>query len=116
MDGDELQIEPSLRYLSDDQRIHLLTGLYYFNKDQDEEIDGLGTFRDETTTASAYGELTYAVTPAVDVTATARYETEDRKRHGGNAPRFALAFDESYQTFCRNCHWHGRRTVRIRTE
>ncbi len=106
IDGSELQIEPAIRYQSDNERVRSLVGIRYFNKEQDDKISGMGDFSDQTTTHSVYAEVMFAVTPSVDLTATGRYEKEDRYRKGGDLivnPTYSLDYriklDKSYDAF-----------------
>ncbi|WP_139159034.1 TonB-dependent receptor [Vibrio sonorensis] len=106
IDGEEFQIEPSIRYRSDDQKLRALAGLRYFSNEQAEDVKGTGRYRDETKTASAYLELFYALSNSLDVTFTGRYEREDRYRKGGDLVPgrrgdldFRVSLDETYSDF-----------------
>lgn len=84
--GKEVHVEPVVRFGGADSRLHGLAGLRYFHAKQDEFVNIFGgaTFKDKTDTNSAFAELTYALTPQVDVTAASRLEREHRKRNGGS--------------------------------
>lgn len=98
IDGREFQVEPLVRFASGDLRG--LAGLRYFHSSQDEFVNlyGGSTFDDETTTASAFAEATYALRPDLDLTLSGRLEREHRRRQGGSAT-VKVDFDETYTTF-----------------
>lgn len=98
IDGHEFQVEPLLRFRSDSVRG--LAGLRYFHSSQDEFVNlyGGSTFVDETTTAAAFAELTYALRPELDLTLSGRLEREERQRQGGSST-VRVDFDETYTTF-----------------
>lgn len=98
IDGREFQVEPLVRFDAGDLRG--LAGLRYFHSTQDEFVNlyGGSTFDDETTTASAFAEATYALRPQLDVTLSARMEREHRRRKGGSAT-VRVDHDETYDTF-----------------
>lgn len=100
IDGKEFQIEPLIRFRSEDEKIKGLAGLRYFRSWQDESVNiyGGSTFDDKTETASAFGEITYALLPNVDVTVAARIEREHRDRDGGSQS-VAIDFDKTYNAF-----------------
>jgi len=100
IEGDETVIQPLLRLNSGDQHLSGFIGAYIFRSEQDEEIDlfGGGTFRDETDSDAILAELTWQFTPAIDITLGARYEQEDRYRVGGAGP-MQLDFSDSYSEF-----------------
>lgn len=100
IDGSEVHVEPVAHFGGPDSRLHGLAGLRYFDASQDESvyIFGGSTFKDATRTSSAYAELTYALTPEVDVTAASRLEREHRQRIGGSKS-VRLDFDETYDVF-----------------
>lgn len=99
MNGKEWSIEPRLRFGSSDDRFSgFIAGLIY-RTEQDEEIDIFDSyFNDSTDTNAVFGEVQFRPTPAVGVTLAARYESEHRKRFGGNEP-FATAFDRKFNAF-----------------
>lgn len=68
IDGREVHVEPVAHFGTADSTLRGLAGVRYFDASQDESvyIFGGSTFTDDTRTRSAYGELTYAVTPQVD--------------------------------------------------
>ncbi|MGD9824611.1 TonB-dependent receptor [Desulfobacter sp.] len=109
IDGDEFQVEPLLRYTGDGSLVRTLFGLRYFNASQDEFVNiyGGSTFDDETETASAFGEITYAVIPRVEVTVGGRFEHEHHERkgggqglnYGGTIYNVQVDFDETYSVF-----------------
>lgn len=98
--GKEVHVEPVVRFGGADSRLHGLAGLRYFHAKQDEFVNIFGgaTFKDKTDTNSAFAELTYALTPQVDVTAASRLEREHRKRNGGSQA-VRIDFDETYTVF-----------------
>ncbi|WP_409076236.1 TonB-dependent receptor (plasmid) [Pantoea sp. C3] len=100
IEGHEVAFEPTVHFGGVDSRLRGLAGLRYFDASQDESVYLFGgtTFRDETHTSSAYAELSYAVTPQVELTAASRLEREHRRRVGGsNTVR--VDFDETYNVF-----------------
>ncbi|HAT4519450.1 MULTISPECIES: TonB-dependent receptor [Serratia] len=98
--GKEVHVEPVVRFGGADSRLHGLAGLRYFHAKQDEFVNIFGgaTFKDKTDTNSAFAELTYALTPQVDVTAASRLEREHRQRNGGSQA-VRIDFDETYTVF-----------------
>ena len=100
IDGSEVHVEPVVHFGNSDSRLRGFAGLRYFDASQDESIYIFGgsTFTDDTRTSSAYGELTWAVTPQVDITTSTRLEREHRKRLGGSQ-RVHIDFDETYNVF-----------------
>ena len=100
IDGQEVHVEPVVRFGGADSRLHGLAGLRYFHGTQDEFVNIFGgsTFKDKTDTHSAFAELTYALTPQVDVTAASRLEREHRRRDGGSQA-VRIDFDETYTVF-----------------
>ena len=100
IDGSEVHVEPVVHFGNSDntcglcritlfRRPHGMSRFYIF---------GGSTFTDDTRTSSAYGELTTAVTPQVDITTSTRLEREHRKRLGGSQ-RVHIDFDETYNVF-----------------
>ncbi|KGY14044.1 ligand-gated channel protein [Vibrio tubiashii] len=82
-DGDELHIEPLMRYHSADDRLTALFGARYFKLSQDDtftSVQGTSPMNGETETHSAFAEATYSVTPQVAITLAARFEKEQKKR------------------------------------
>lgn len=100
IDGREVHVEPVAHFGTADSTFRGLAGLRYFDASQDESvyIFGGSTFTDDTRTSSAYGELTYAVTPQVDITGSSRVESEHRKRIGGSKT-VRVDLDETYNVF-----------------
>lgn len=96
--GKEYHVEPSLRYLSDSEQLDLLVGARYFSNSQDDFIDGMGTYEDETKTQSVYLQAIYSLSQSLVLTAVGRYESEKRFRQGG-AGMFALELDKTYDDF-----------------
>ncbi|USD64501.1 TonB-dependent receptor [Vibrio sp. SCSIO 43136] len=96
--GKEYHIEPSLRYISDSEVLDLLVGARYFSNDQDDFIDGMGSYEDYTKTRSVYLQTIYNLSPNLVLTAVGRYESEKRFREGGTGP-FALELDKTYNNF-----------------
>lgn len=98
--GHELQVEPSVHFGDRDTVVRGLAGLRYFDASQDEYVYLFGgsTFEDKTKTASAYGELTYSLTPTIDLTGSSRLEREHRTRNGGSGS-VRLDFDDTYNVF-----------------
>lgn len=100
IDGREVHVEPIAHFGNPNSTLRGFAGLRYFDASQNESvyIFGGSTFTDDTRTSSAYGELTWAVSPKVDITASSRLEQEHRKRIGGsNSVRIDL--DETYNVF-----------------
>lgn len=99
IDGKEFQTEPLARFGTKEDRWKGLIGARYFHVSQDEYVNLLGgsKFRDKTETLSAFGELTWAATPHIDITAGSRIEREHRYRKGGNTRK--VDFDETYDVF-----------------
>ncbi|MGK9174586.1 TonB-dependent receptor [Yokenella regensburgei] len=98
--GHEVHVEPVAHFGTAESILHGLAGVRYFDASQDEyvHIFGGSTFTDDTRTSAAYGELTWAATPQVDITASSRVEQEHRRRVGGsNSVRIDL--DETYNVF-----------------
>ena len=100
IDGQEIHIEPVVHFGGQDSPLRGFAGLRYFDASQDEfvSIFGGSTFTDDTRTSAAYGELTYTLTPQVDVTASTRLEREHRKRVGGSKT-VRIDLDETYNVF-----------------
>ena len=100
IDGQEVHVEPVVHFGSGDSTLRGFAGLRYFDASQDEfvSIFGGSNFTDDTRTSAAYGELTYALTPQVDVTASTRLEREHRKRSGGSQT-VRIDLDETYNVF-----------------
>lgn len=100
IDGREVHVEPVLHFGDSDSRLRGLAGLRYFDASQDESvyIFGGSTFKDSTRTQSAYAEMTYAITPQVDITAASRVESEHRRRVGGSSS-VRVDLDETYNVF-----------------
>ncbi|NNS10141.1 TonB-dependent receptor [Erwinia sp. JH02] len=98
--GHEFQTSPLVHFATDDNVWHGLAGINYFRASQDEDIYLFGGsyFKDETQTASAFAELTYALTEQVDVTASSRVEREHRRRVGSGGAS-AVDFDETWDVF-----------------
>ncbi len=115
LDGHEVQIEPMLRFHTENRRLSGLVGLHYFEGKQDESVDLMPNrnyFDDKTRTQAVFGEVTVAATPTFDVTLASRIERESHQRHGGSSnvrvdldktdtvflPRLDLAWKPSEQT------------------
>jgi len=98
--GVEYVAQPFLRAHTEDNRLSGFIAAYVFRTHQNETIDlfGGGTFYDRTETTAGFGEFTYKFTPALRLTAGARYEEETRHRLGAAGP-FIIAFDETYREF-----------------
>jgi outer membrane receptor protein involved in Fe transport len=109
IDGSELQVEPLVRLDGMDDRLRGLMGLRYFTAGQDEFVNiyNGATFDDKTETSSAYGEITYASAPRMDVAWKAHdFHTLGAKTAGGyraggagitfDVPWTSYAFDEEY--------------------
>ncbi len=99
IDGKEFQMEPLARFGTENDRWRGLAGVRYFHASQDEFVNLFGgsKFNDKTETYSAFGELTWAVMPHIDITAASRVEREHRQRKGGNARK--VDFDETWDVF-----------------
>jgi iron complex outermembrane receptor protein len=100
IEGHDLSLEPRWRYASADGKLAVLLGLYAFDAAEHDTLDlfGGGAWDDKTTTRSAYGEATYALSPQWELTAGGRYEREHRLRQGTLA-FFTTDFDETYEVF-----------------
>ncbi|HFF8521855.1 TPA: TonB-dependent receptor [Providencia rettgeri] len=100
IDAKEFELEPMLRFKTDNDILNGIVGVRYFHGKQDEFVDLFGGsyFDDKTETASAYGSVTYAVVPEVDITLSGRFEREQHTRKGGS-PAVYIDFDETYNTF-----------------
>ena len=96
----EFELEPLLRFKTDDESLSGIFGVRYFHSKQDEFVDLFGGsyFDDKTETASAYSSLTYAILSEVDVTLSGRFEREHHTRKGGSST-VEIDFDETYNTF-----------------
>ncbi|EBS2695104.1 TonB-dependent receptor [Salmonella enterica subsp. enterica serovar Newport] len=99
INGKEIQTEPLIRFGKKDDRIKGMIGGRYFHTSQDEFVNMFGgsKFKDKTETWSVFGELTWAATPYVDITAASRVEREHRERKGGEARK--VDFDETWDVF-----------------
>ena len=100
INGDELVLEPRLRFGQEGDRIRGFVGAHIFRANQDEYIDlfGGGPFDDHTRTYAAFAEGIVALTPALDLTVGGRLEREKRRRTGGVGP-FLIDFDATYEVF-----------------
>ena len=100
IDGREVHVEPVAHFGTADSRLRGLAGMRYFDASQDESvyIFGGSTFTDDTRTSALYGELTWAVTPQVDITTSSRLEREHRRRVGGSS-LVRIDLDETYNVF-----------------
>ena len=100
IDGEETVIQPLIRLSTEDYRVSGFVAAYIFRTEQDEVIDlfGGGGFRDETESDSLFGELTWWISDAYNLTVGARYEKEERYRMGSAGP-MALDFKETYEEF-----------------
>ncbi|HVV28307.1 MAG TPA: TonB-dependent receptor [Rhizomicrobium sp.] len=100
IDGQEYVAQPFLRAHTEDGRLSGFIAAYVFRTHQNESIDlfGGGTFHDRTETTAGFGELTYKFTPALRLTAGARYEEENRYRVGSDGP-FVINLDATYKEF-----------------
>ena len=99
IDGKEFQPEPLVRFGVKGDTLRGLVGARYFHASQDEFVNLFGgsKFKDKTETYSAFGELTWAVTSEVDITAASRVEREHRQRKGGATRK--VDFDETWDVF-----------------
>jgi outer membrane receptor protein involved in Fe transport len=100
IDGAEYVAQPFLRIHSAADVLSGFIAAYAFRTHETESIDlfGGGNFQDRTATTAGFGELTYKLTPALRLTAGARYEEEDRHRVGDDGP-FAIDFNATYREF-----------------
>ena len=116
IDGHEFVAQPSVTFRSSDDRVRALFGAYFFRASQDEFIDlfGGGGFDDSTRTNAVYGEGTYKLSDAFDVTVGARYEEEHRERNG-SIFIFMIDLDEKYSTFLPKLvlSWHPSKTSTV---
>lgn len=101
-EGNELSVEPLVRYHTEQSNLSGLFGLRYFSSDQDDEFLSSGRgfpMGGETKTASAFGEATYRITPMFDVTFAGRFEQENKTRQADLKPRFTIDSDEDVSVF-----------------
>ena len=102
IDGTELTDELILR-IAPAGAVSGTAGLFYIHTDNDEAIDltaflGNGAFTDVNSSIGAFGEVTWAVTPRLDLTAGARYQRDHQNRDGALSI-FAVDFDRTYEAF-----------------
>lgn len=97
----EFLFEPRLQFTAMDGRLKGFGGLYFFNANQDDMLDffAVNKFDDKTRTLAAYGEVTFQLFSNFDVIVGGRLENERRRRVGGEAPTFDIAFKETYNVF-----------------
>ncbi|HBO21844.1 MAG TPA: TonB-dependent receptor [Providencia sp.] len=100
IEAKEFELEPMVRFKTDDEILSGIVGLRYFHSKQDEFVNLFGGsyFDDKTNTASAYSSLTYTVVPEIDITLSGRFEREQHTRKGGSST-VMIDFDETYNTF-----------------
>ena len=105
VDAREYSFEPRMRMSFLDERVKGFLGAFVFRADQDEALDlsrqtpvAPMTFEDSTDTNAVFGEVTFAMTPSVNLVLGARYEEEQRLRTGGLSI-FSINFDETYREF-----------------
>ena len=100
IDGREYTAEPRIRFGAAGDRLTGFLAGYLFHARQDEQIDLFngGFFHDATDTRAVFGELTYKITPKIDLTLGTRYEAEERDRTGG-AGVFAIDFHKTFHAF-----------------
>lgn len=97
IDTKTLLIEPRLKFELDN--LYGFVGLHYYNADQDEFIDIFNSsYDDQTRSVAIFGETSFALTDATELTLGGRWEKETRKREGGNGP-FVVNLDETYRAF-----------------
>nr|WP_086937917.1 TonB-dependent receptor [Thaumasiovibrio occultus] len=103
IDGKDFHIEPLMRYQSLNGAVQGLFGLRYFKSSQDEAYIGYTAtdpMSGSTETASVFAEVTYAVTPIIDLTFAGRYDKERVKRQAEIASyRFDLDHKETLSVF-----------------
>lgn len=105
VDGRELQIEPMLRFSSQNQALKGMIGMHYFTGKQDEAVALRfgpmvfnNVFDDKTRTKAVLAEVTYAALPTLDVTLAGRLERETHQRHGGSRA-LTMALDKTTTVF-----------------
>lgn len=100
IEGKEFQMEPLVLFGTPNDRWRGLVGARYFHASQDEFVNlfpGGSPFKDKTDTYAAFGELTWAVLPHIDITAASRVEREHRQRKGGKTRK--VDFDQTWDVF-----------------
>lgn len=100
IDGREYVLEPRLHFSAFDGDLNGFGGYYGLRAKQREYIDlaGGNNYIDKTVTHAVFGEATYSLSDAIDLTTGARYEEESRQRYGGIS-RFGVWFNEDYKVF-----------------
>lgn len=98
-DGEEIFIEPIIRYNPSNASLPAITGLRYFDSAHDDVYThnrGKNDMTGETTTRSAFAEVVYKVNAQFTATLGGRYESETVTRV---VPLFALDYDETTDVF-----------------
>ncbi|EOW9195710.1 TPA: TonB-dependent siderophore receptor [Vibrio cholerae] len=100
-DGKEFHIEPLLRYIALDGSVNALIGARYYQSSQDDMyIDAASAYPMDgrTKAKSVFAEVTYALTPSINVNLAGRFEREQVKRNVSH-PRYKLDYDETSSVF-----------------
>jgi outer membrane receptor protein involved in Fe transport len=103
IDGEELSNETLLSYASPETNLSGFIGTYYRRSDNDEFIDldafiGTGEFEDTNTSVALFGELTWVITPQLDLTLGGRYQRDSQDRDGTLGP-LTVDYDETFTAF-----------------
>ena len=99
-DGREFIVEPRIRVNLLGDRIDWLSGLHYFDSEQEEEIDIAGglAFDDSTETLGLFTEAIFDVTELFGLQLGFRYEEEQRRRNDTAGP-IAVNLDQKTEVF-----------------
>lgn len=97
---DEVANELNLHWNSKANGLSGLIGVFYQQSDSDEKLDysrratiGKGNFDDEQSNLGLYTELTYDITPKLDLTVGVRYERDSQDRTGKLDGTFGINVD-----------------------
>lgn len=102
IETNDVVVEPRL-YYTGDTGFSMVSGLYYYQADQDEFIEFFGgqNFKDKSSTIAAYTEGLTPLNDNVDLFFGLRYERDHHKRNGGDATGelVNITSDETYTAF-----------------
>ncbi|WP_439817681.1 TonB-dependent receptor domain-containing protein [Zavarzinia sp. CC-PAN008] len=100
IDGDEILVEPLLRYNLAGGTVRGIAAVHYFHNEQTEDFLFFvpSVFEDETNTYAVFGQADISLTDALDLTIGGRYESEHRERVG-RSTLFPIAFEETFDAF-----------------
>lgn len=102
IDTNEVVIEPRI-YYETDSGFSSVSGLYYYQANQDEFIEILGAqnFTDESDSIAAYSEGVLPLTPSIQLSFGLRYEQDHHKREGGDVTGELVSIfsDETYSAW-----------------